>query len=88
MLGLLIGNSVERHFEVQDMEVLTGKLELIRHALEKVRSQSDLDALPQQLDDSLVGHHDLAVIVVAPSGQTLFVTSGAEFPQVLLGVKP
>ena len=84
VLGLLIGNSVEHHFEVQDMEVLTGKLELTRHALEKVRSQSDLDALPQQLDDSLVGHHGLAVIVVAPSGQTLFVTSGAEFPQVLL----
>ena len=88
VLGLLIGNSVEHHFEVQDMEVLTGKLELTRHALEKVRSQSDLDALPQQLDDSLVGHHGLAVIVVAPSGQTLFVTSGAEFPQVLLARSP
>ena len=84
VLGLLIGNSVEHHFEEQDMEVLTGKLELTRHALEKVYSQSDLDALPQQLDDSLVGHHGLAVVVVAPSGQTLFVTSGAEFPQTLL----
>jgi len=88
VLGLLIGNSVEHHFEVQDMEVLTGKLELTRHALEKVHSQVDLDALPQQLDDSLVGHHGLAVIVVAPSGQTLFVTSGAEFPQVLLARSP
>jgi two-component system heavy metal sensor histidine kinase CusS len=84
LLGLLIGNSVEHHFEEQDMEVLTGKLELTRHALEKLHSQSDLDALPQQLDDSLVGHHGLAVVVVAPSGQTLFVTSGAEFPQALL----
>lgn len=84
VLGLLIGNLVERHFEEQDMEVLNGKLELTRHALEKVYSQSDLDALPQQLDDSLVGHHGLAVVVVAPSGQTLFVTSGAEFPHVLL----
>lgn len=35
VLGLLIGNSVEHHFEVQDMEVLTGKLELTRHALER-----------------------------------------------------
>jgi two-component system heavy metal sensor histidine kinase CusS len=84
VLGLLIGNSVEHHFEEQDMEVLNGKLELARYALEKVHSQSDLDALPQQLDDSLVGHHGLAVVVVAPSGQTLFVTSGAEFPQALL----
>lgn len=84
LLGLLIGNSVDHHFEEQDMEVLSGKMELTRHALEKVHSQSDLDALSQQLDDSLVGHHGLAVVVVAPSGQTLFVTSGAEFPQALL----
>ncbi len=84
VLGLLIGNSVEHHFEQQDIEVLSGKLELTRHALERVYSQSDLDALPQQLEDSLVGHHGLAVMVVAPSGQTLFVTSGAEFPQALL----
>ena len=84
LLGLLIGNSVEHHFEEQDMEVLSGKMELTRHALEKVHSQSDLNALSQQLDDSLVGHHGLAVVVVAPSGQTLFVTSGAEFPQALL----
>ena len=88
LLGLLIGNSVEHHFEEQDMEVLTGKLELTRHALETVHSQSDLDALPQQLDDSLVGHHGLAVVVVAPSGQTLFVTRGAEFPQALLARNP
>lgn len=88
VLGLLIGNSVEHHFEELDMEVLTGKLELTRHALEKVHSQSDLDALPQQLDDSLVGHHGLAVVVVAPSGQTLFVTSGAEFPQALVARNP
>ncbi|KAB2841478.1 MAG: heavy metal sensor histidine kinase, partial [Burkholderiales bacterium] len=78
------GNSVEHHFEEKDMEVLSGKMELTRHALEKVHSQSDLNALSQQLDDSLVGHHGLAVVVVAPSGQTLFVTSGAEFPQALL----
>lgn len=84
VLGLLIGNSVEHHFEEQDMEVLTGKLELTKHALAKVHSQNDLDALPQQLDDSLVGHHGLAVVVKAPEGQTLFVTSGAQFPQELL----
>lgn len=88
VLGWLIGNSVEHHFEEQDMEVLNGKLELIRHALEKIHSQNDLDALPEQLDDSLVGHHGLTVVVVAPSGQTLFVTSGAELPQVLLARSP
>lgn len=83
-LGYLIGASLEKHFEEQDMEVLTGKLQLARHALEKVRAPRDLDALPQQLEDSLVGHHGLVVVVLAPDGQTLFATSGADFPQTLL----
>ncbi len=60
-LGLLIGNTVEQHFVEQDMEVMSGKLQLARHLLEKVRTQADLDALPAQLDDSLVGHHGLAM---------------------------
>ncbi len=83
LLGYLIANSVEKHFMQQDMEVLTGKLELVQHALEKVRSKNDLDALPQQLADSLIGHHGLAMLVVAPSGETLFATQGARFPAAL-----
>ena len=84
MLGYLIGTSVERHFEEQDMEILSGKLELTQHALEKVHSERDLDNIPQQLDDSLIGHVGLAVVVVAPDGQKLFATRGIEFPQALL----
>jgi two-component system heavy metal sensor histidine kinase CusS len=84
LLGYLIGGSVEQHFEEQDMEVLAGKLQLARHAVERVNSPSDLDALPRQLDDSLTGYPGLAVAVVAPDGQTLFATSGASFPQALL----
>lgn len=83
-LGYLIGGIVEQHFVEQDMEVLTGKLDLARHALERVRSDRDLASIPQQLDDSLVGHQGLAVVVVAPDGQKLFATSGAEFPHALL----
>ena len=84
VLGYLIGAAVEEHFVEQDMDILGGELELARHALEKVHSAQDLIAIPQQLDDSLVGHAGLAVVVVAPDGQTLFATSGAEFPQALL----
>ena len=84
LLGFLIGGSVEQHFVEQDMAVLTGKLALARHTLEKVHSQHDLDSVLQQLDDSLVGHHGLAVVIVGPAGETLFATSGADFPQALL----
>lgn len=83
LLGYLIGGSVERHFAEQDMEVLTGKLKLTQHALEKVRSSGDLDALREQLKDSLIGHQGLAVLVATQQGQILFATSGAEFPREL-----
>ena len=55
LLGTLIGRSVEQHFVEQDMEILTGKLDLTRHALEKVHASADLDSIPQQLDDSETG---------------------------------
>jgi two-component system heavy metal sensor histidine kinase CusS len=84
MLGYLIGNSVEQHFEQQDMAVLSGKLELAQHVLEQVRSDADLAELPRRLADSLVGHHDLAMLVVAPGGRTLFETEGAPFPAWLI----
>ena len=83
-LGYLIGVSVDRHFVEQDMDVLSGKLELTQHALEKVQTPRELDAIPQLLDDSLIGHTGLAVLVVAPNGEKLFATRGAEFPQALL----
>jgi len=84
LLGTLIGGSVDRHFEDQDLEILNGKLKLTRHAVEKIKSQADLDALPQQLDDSLVGHQGLAVVVVAPNGEIVYATNGADFPHALL----
>ncbi|MBK8114571.1 MAG: heavy metal sensor histidine kinase [Candidatus Accumulibacter sp.] len=84
LLGHLIAGSIERHFEEQDMEVLTGKLTLAQHALEKVHSTVDLDVLPRHLDDSLIGHHGLELVVVTPEGQILFATSSARFPQSLL----
>jgi two-component system heavy metal sensor histidine kinase CusS len=66
------------------MEVITGKMQLTGRAVEKITAPTDFDALPQQLDDSLIGHVGLAVVVVAPDGQILYATRGAEFPQALL----
>jgi two-component system heavy metal sensor histidine kinase CusS len=84
LLGALIARAVEQHFEEQDLAVMNGKLELVRHALEKVRSAQQMNAIAQLLDDSLVGDHGLAVVVRAPDGEILFATRGAEFPQALL----
>jgi two-component system heavy metal sensor histidine kinase CusS len=83
-LGLLIGNTVEQHFVEQDMDLMRGKLHLAGHLLEKVRTPAALDALPKQLDDALVGHHELAVVVRNAAGRNLFATPGADFPTGIL----
>jgi two-component system heavy metal sensor histidine kinase CusS len=83
-LGTLIGGTVEQHFVEQDIGVLAGKLDLARRILEKVKTEDDLIAVPQQLDDALIGQQGLAVAVVAPDGRLLFATSGAGFPEALL----
>ncbi|HLA35973.1 MAG TPA: heavy metal sensor histidine kinase [Rhodocyclaceae bacterium] len=86
LLGLLIGALAERHFEELDMELLGGKLELLQHALEKVRNEREFATLPQQLDDSLVGHHGLAVMVLAADGRVVFSSGEADFPPALRSV--
>lgn len=84
LLGLLIGALVERHFVEQDRDLLSGKLELIAHLLAQVRTPGEMADLPRQLDDALVGHHDLAVLLLAPDGSSLFATPDATFPATLL----
>ena len=83
-LGLLIGNAVEQHFIEQDMDVLTGKTQLAANLLEQLRASADLSALPRQLEDSLVGHHGLAVVVLDGDGKRVFATPNATFPDALL----
>ena len=82
-VGALTGFVAETHFEEQDLGELRGKLELTRHAIAKVRSTDDLAALPQQLDDALVGHPALSVAVFDHNGQPLYATPNAYFPAVL-----
>ncbi len=83
-LGMVIASSVEKHFEDLDMEVLTGKMELTRHALASVKSHDDLQGLAQQLDDSLVGHHGLEVMVISANQTVIFATHHARFPSPLV----
>lgn len=88
VLGVVIGSLVQMHFEEMDLDVLNGKIELAQNTLRKIRSQRDLDALPQQLDVSLFGHSGLALTVLGPERQPLLSTTGMTFPLTLLTPKP
>ena len=87
LLGLLIGNSVEHHFEEQDLEVLNGKMQLARHILERSPDGQPKETLTQQLDDALTGHPGLVVAVYHQNGETLYANKSVVFPQNLLGTR-
>ena len=82
--GLILTQVVEAHFEEEDRYELSGKLELIHNLFSHASGQKQLDRLPQQLDDALVGHQGLAVVVTDARGNVGFATSGANFPHALL----
>lgn len=80
VLGWLTGVAIDRHFEQQDFDALAGKMLLAQHAIERVHSQGDFDTLQSQLNDALIGHHDLVVQVLGPTGEVLLASSGIAFP--------
>ena len=81
-LGWLIGASIERHFEDLDRDALHGKMLLAQHVIERVSTQHDLDRLPAQISDAIVGHHDLIIRVLGPAQELLLATHDLEFPPV------
>jgi two-component system heavy metal sensor histidine kinase CusS len=83
-LGFVISSTVEKHFEEQDMEVLTAKMMLTRHTFEKFELPSDRPQIARVLNDALVGHQGLDLIVYDAKGETIFSTPNATFPKELV----
>jgi two-component system heavy metal sensor histidine kinase CusS len=84
MLGLVLDRAVEAHFRDMDRHILAGKLELVANLLAKAGDHAALDALPQQLDDALVGHHGLALAVLDGAGRVWFASTTETSPHPLL----
>lgn len=83
-LGWIVGQAVERHFESMDMDELRGKIALVRNALSKTGAAGKSASLQSRLNDSLVGHHHLSLLVQDAAGQTLYRSGETDFPDKLL----
>jgi two-component system heavy metal sensor histidine kinase CusS len=88
LAGLLLSQAIERHFLQQDLEEIAGRLGRVRELLLTATSRRALDALPQHLNDALIGHPMLAVIVARKDGSRWFSSSGDALPQALLKAPP
>ena len=82
--GYFLAHVMESHFEEGDRHELNGKLELIQNLFRHARTSGEIDQLPSQLDDALVGHHGLMVAVSDPAGTPWYATPGAVFPAAML----
>lgn len=87
-VGYLVGTLVESHFVEQDMKELDGTIELVSNVLGKVGFRSDLDLVPQLLNDALVGFPGLSIRIVGPEGRVLFASSDAVFVDTPIEGKP
>lgn len=86
-LGTVIGQAVEAHLEEQDLADINSKLEIARHTISRVRSPAEMDAIPQQLRDALIGHRGLSIAVLAPGNRPSFATHGADFLKELIAAR-
>lgn len=88
LLGVLIGHAVEEHFEEQDMEALSGKMTLTRHALEKALTMPGHNPLAQLMDDALIGHHGLIIAIYGPGRQLIYSNGHLDRFQLLVKKNP
>lgn len=88
VLGWLASIAIDRHFEQQDSDALAGKMQLAQHAIARVSSPQEFDILKSQLNDALVGHHDLVVQVLGPKGDVLLASAEVDFPRDWLAQAP
>ncbi|MBT0960478.1 heavy metal sensor histidine kinase [Denitromonas iodatirespirans] len=79
-LGLVIGSAMERHFEEQDVDILSAKLGLIAHTLQQHLGAKLPEPLPPMLSHTFIGHEAMSVRVLDADQAPVFEAGDAHFP--------
>ncbi|MGQ0711293.1 MAG: heavy metal sensor histidine kinase [Rhodoferax sp.] len=87
VLGWSTGVEIERHFEHLDRNTLQDKLQQVAK-LVQASPATPAQALQATLENALLGHHDLVVLVRDAQGRTLLRSPGVEFAPELLHPPP
>src|SRR3989339_893548 len=82
-LGWVVERAVQNHFIEMDRHEIEGKLSLVRNLLARAPTAAALDAVPQELENALVGHHHLQVTVFAGDGSVWFASGPVAFPKAV-----
>jgi two-component system, OmpR family, heavy metal sensor histidine kinase CusS len=84
LVGAVIGRQVEDHFEELDLEILRGRLELVRHSLAGGHAAHAQPMVGARFPGLAAGEERSFVVVAAPDGRLLSATPGVIFPPALL----
>ncbi|MFB9846547.1 heavy metal sensor histidine kinase [Oceanisphaera arctica] len=73
LVSVLLLHTLGHHFDKQDDTEITGKLQLATNFLSAhIKSGAqDWSSLNRQLNDALLGHHSLYILILDPQGQVL-----------------
>lgn len=82
VLGWIVARAVDAHFVEMDRHELDGTLALVQNLLARADRPDALAAVPEQIDDALIGHHSLAVALIDAAGHVWY-ASGHGLPQGL-----
>lgn len=81
IVGISVRMLVEKHFEEQDVEELSAKMQLLRADLQAANNESSLAMFGQNLHRSLSGHEGLFIRLQETDGRPLFDSSRGALPR-------
>jgi two-component system heavy metal sensor histidine kinase CusS len=82
--GILFERAAENHFLDDDIQELSGKMELIGNLLASAKTPQAVAELPTRIGDAMFGHPGIAISIATADGQILFSTGPAEVARHLL----
>lgn len=78
--GFVFERAVEVHFDELDRHELAAKLVVVGNQLARVDSAQALEALGRRIEDTLLSHETVAVLIRDEHGRTLYVARAEQIP--------
>ncbi|HRP97875.1 MAG TPA: heavy metal sensor histidine kinase [Rhodocyclaceae bacterium] len=82
VVGLVLERAAEVHFDELDQHELAAKLVVVGNMLARTTSDEAFAALPQRLEDALLGHEMVAALVLDEAGREIFAARAERFEPV------
>jgi two-component system, OmpR family, heavy metal sensor histidine kinase CusS len=82
-VGLVLEREVELHFDELDQHDLASKLVVVGNVLARTTTAQAYAALPQRLEDALIGHGMVAALLLDDVGREVFAADAERFDPLL-----